>query len=53
MTHLLMNYISRMPQGPKIWQEDLEVNTDEIISETKELWSNDISEIRSTQFIIQ
>eukprot|EP01084_Bolivina_argentea_P307607 531717_1 len=49
MTHLLMSYISRMPQGPKIWQENLDVNFDEIIPETLPLYSDEADEIRATQ----
>eukprot|EP00486_Rosalina_sp_Unknown_P002524 CAMPEP_0201567370 /NCGR_PEP_ID=MMETSP0190_2-20130828/7859_1 /ASSEMBLY_ACC=CAM_ASM_000263 /TAXON_ID=37353 /ORGANISM="Rosalina sp." /LENGTH=1469 /DNA_ID=CAMNT_0047987285 /DNA_START=114 /DNA_END=4523 /DNA_ORIENTATION=- len=49
MTHLLMSYISRMPQGPKIWQENLDVNFDDVIPGTLPLYSAESDEIRATQ----
>mmetsp|Transcript_2577 Transcript_2577/g.4178 ORF Transcript_2577/g.4178 Transcript_2577/m.4178 type:complete len:1436 (+) Transcript_2577:119-4426(+) len=49
MTHLLMSYISRMPQGPKIWQENLDVDMEEVIPPTLPLYSAESDEIRATQ----
>jgi len=49
MTHLLMSYISRMPQGPKIWQADLDIDFEEKIPPTLPLYSEEADEIRATQ----
>ena len=49
MTHLLMSYISRMPQGPKISQEDLDVDLSAVIGPTLPLFSEAPEEVRATQ----